>query len=125
MPSRNNPIAAVQKKNAASTTRKKRTVSSSKSPHASKKVQEKYGRAMPIWLRNILTVMIVGCFSAVFYYFFIRPYAYRWKPCNGLKEYGVCIPSGYDIHGIVIKEKLTGRDFSGTSKRLLLYTLSL
>ena len=20
--------------------------------------------------------------------------------CNGLKEYGVCIPSGYDIHGI-------------------------
>ena len=85
MPSRNNPIAAVQKKNAASTTRKKRTVSSSKSPHASKKVQGKYGRAMPIWLRNILTVMIVGCFSAVFYYFFIRPYAYRWKPCNGLK----------------------------------------
>ena len=57
---------------------------------------------MPIWLRNILTVMIVGCFSAVFYYFFIRPYAYRWKPCNGLKEYGVCIPSGYDIHGIDI-----------------------
>ena len=102
MPSRNNPIAAVQKKNAASTTRKKRTVSSSKSPRASKKVQEKYGRAMPIWLRNILTVMIVGCFSAVFYYFFIRPYAYRWKPCNGLKEYGVCIPSGYDIHGIDI-----------------------
>ena len=48
---------------------KKRTVSSSKSPRASKKVQEKYGRAMPIWLRNILTVMIVGCFSAVFYYF--------------------------------------------------------
>ena len=84
MPSRNNPIAAVQKKNAASTTRKKRTVSSSKSPRASKKVQEKYGRAMPIWLRNILTVMIVGCFSAVFYYFFIRPYAYRWKPCNYL-----------------------------------------
>lgn len=83
---------------------------------------------MPIWLRNILTVMIVGCFSAVFYYFFIRPYAYRWKPCNGLKEYGVCIPSGYDIHGIDISHyqgKLTGRDFSGTSKRLLLYTLSL
>ena len=41
MSSRNNPIAAVQKKNAASTTRKKRTVSSSKSPHASKKVPVK------------------------------------------------------------------------------------
>lgn len=57
---------------------------------------------MPGWLRNILAVAIVGCFSMVFYYFFIRPYAYRWKPCNGLKEYGVCIPSGYDIHGIDI-----------------------
>ena len=57
---------------------------------------------MPTWLRNILAVFIVGCFSAAFYYFVVRPYTYRWKPCNGRKEYGVCIPCGYDIHGIDI-----------------------
>ena len=37
-----------------------------------------------------------------FYYFFIRPYAYRWKPCYGFKGYGVCMPSGYNVHGIDI-----------------------
>lgn len=37
-----------------------------------------------------------------FYYFFIRPYAYRWKPCYGTKAYGVCLPSGYRVHGFDI-----------------------
>lgn len=103
MTSRNtNPMAAVQKKRAVSTTTRKRGTSSSKSPRAPKKKQEQPGRAMPTWVRNILAVTIVGCFSIAFYYFCIRPYAYRWKPCHGLKEYGVCIPNGYDIHGIDI-----------------------
>lgn len=35
-----------------------------------------------------------------FYYFFIRPYSYRWKPCYGFKGYGVCLPVNYKIHGI-------------------------
>lgn len=39
-------------------------------------------------------------FVAGFYYFFIRPYSYRWKPCYGLKAYGVCLPYGYNVHGI-------------------------
>ena len=99
MSSRNNPIAAVQKKKTASATRKKGTTSS-KSSCAPKRVQMKTSHGMPVWLRNILAVLIVGCFSVAFYYFFIRPYAYRWKPCHGLKEYGVCIPDGYDVHGI-------------------------
>ena len=99
MSSRNNPIAAVQKKKTASATRKKGTTSS-KSSRAPKRVQMKTSHGMPVWLRNILAVLIVGCFSVAFYYFFIRPYAYRWKPCHGLKEYGVCIPDGYDVHGI-------------------------
>ena len=34
--------------------------------------------------------------------FFIRPYAYRWKPCYGTKAYGVCLPSGYRVHGFDI-----------------------
>lgn len=33
---------------------------------------------------------------------FIRPYAYRWKPCYGQKGYGVCMPCNYEVHGIDI-----------------------
>lgn len=98
----NNPISAVKKKRTVSTTKKKGASSSSKSPRNPKKVQAKQAHPMPVWLRNTLAVIIVGCFSLIFYYFFIRPYAYRWKPCHGRKDYGVCIPVGYDIHGIDI-----------------------
>lgn len=31
---------------------------------------------------------------------FIRPYAYRWKPCYGLKGYGVCMPCDFEVHGV-------------------------
>ena len=65
-----------------------------------KKKNAPVGRVMPAWLRNTLTVALVLVFSIGFYWFFIRPYAYRWKPCYGLKSYGVCLPCSYDIHGI-------------------------
>lgn len=47
-------------------------------------------------------LMAVGAliFVVGFYYFFIRPYSYRWKPCYGMKAYGVCLPYGYAVHGI-------------------------
>ena len=57
---------------------------------------------VPVWLYYILMGIIGVIFVAIFYYFFIRPYAYRWKPCYGLKGYGVCMPSGYNVHGIDI-----------------------
>ena len=57
---------------------------------------------MPVWLRNVLAGILILLFSAGFYYFFIRPYAYRWKPCYGFKGYGVCLPSHYEVHGIDI-----------------------
>ncbi|WP_291588099.1 glycoside hydrolase family 25 protein [Bacteroides sp.] len=57
---------------------------------------------MPSWLRNVLAISIIAIFSGTFYYFFIRPYAYRWKPCYGLKAYGICVPCCYDVHGIDI-----------------------
>lgn len=41
-------------------------------------------------------------YSAGFYWFFIRPYAYRWKPCYGQKGYVVCMPCDYEVHGIDI-----------------------
>lgn len=57
---------------------------------------------MPTWMRHLLTVGIILAFSAGFYYFCIRPYAYRWRPCHGKKSYGVCMPLRYEVHGIDI-----------------------
>lgn len=57
---------------------------------------------MPVWLRNLLAVCIILVFSTGFYWFFIRPYAYRWKPCYGQKGCGVCMPCNYEVHGIDI-----------------------
>lgn len=79
---------------------------------ASKKAQRKIGAnkkkkltkkwEIPVWLYYILMGIIGVVFMAVFYYFFIRPYTYRWKPCYGMKGYGVCMPTGYKVHGIDI-----------------------
>lgn len=59
-------------------------------------------RPMPCWMRNGLAAAIILVFAAGFYWFGIRPYAYRWKPCYGQKGYGVCMPYRYDVHGIDI-----------------------
>ena len=61
---------------------------------------KKKQKEMPSWYNYLLVFLIVVVFSGVFYYFFIRPYAYRWKPCYGMKGYGVCMPHGYKVHGI-------------------------
>ena len=55
---------------------------------------------MPKGMFYVLTVLLSIVFLAAFFYFFIRPYSYRWKPCYGMKAYGVCMPSGNYIHGI-------------------------
>ena len=69
---------------------------------SSRKKKQATSRTMPVWLRNLLAFGIVAVFSVGFYWFFIRPYAYRWKPCYGLKGYGVCMPCSYEVHGIDI-----------------------
>lgn len=84
------------------TTPVRRTSSGKGKKKASTTASRTKARFMPIWLRNMLAVFIVLIFSAGFYWFFIRPYSYRWKPCYGLKGYGVCLPSGYKVHGIDI-----------------------
>ncbi len=86
---------ATPRKKKTTTVRSRRTSLPPLSP-------KKTPRHMPTWVRNVLAVVIAAFFSVGFYYFFIRPYAYRWKPCHGHKEYGVCIPSGYEVHGIDI-----------------------
>ena len=67
------------------------------SPHK-KKVVKKW--EIPTGLYYILMGAITVVFLSAFFYFFIRPYSYRWKPCYGLKAYGVCMPAGFHIHGI-------------------------
>lgn len=62
--------------------------------------QKQTSRPMPRWLRWMVATGIVLVFSVGFYVFFIRPYAYRWKPCYGQKGYGVCMPCRYEVHGV-------------------------
>jgi len=87
--------ATTKKKQSPKPTVKKRTP-------AKRSKKKKELKEMPSWCKYLLGFLIVVVFSGVFYYFFIRPYAYRWKPCYGMKGYGVCMPHGYKVHGIDI-----------------------
>lgn len=49
-------------------------------------------------VRLLLSLLFLG----IFYYFFIRPYAYRWRYVPGQEGYGVYVPSGYAVYGIDI-----------------------
>lgn len=88
--------AATSRKVSGSAPKKPRRKSETKKKKLAKQWE------VPVWLYYILMGIIGVIFVAIFYYFFIRPYAYRWKPCYGLKGYGVCMPSGYNVHGIDI-----------------------
>lgn len=85
--------------NKSVTSVKKKTVTCSRKQ---KKRVKQSVHIMPVWQRNLLALFIVVCFAFCFYWFFVRPYAYRWKPCYGYKGYGVCLPADYDVHGIDI-----------------------
>ena len=87
--------AVTKKKQPSKPVVKKRTP-------AKRNNKKKKQKEMPSWCKYLLGFLIVVVFSGVFYYFFIRPYAYRWKPCYGMKGYGVCMPHGYKVHGIDI-----------------------
>ena len=87
--------AVTKKKQPSKPVVKKRTPAKGKN-------KKKELKEMPSWYKYLLGFLIVVVFSGVFYYFFIRPYAYRWKPCYGMKGYGVCMPHGYKVHGIDI-----------------------
>ena len=80
----------------------RRSSSSSGKSRRSKKKKVLRNWTVPMWLYYVL----MGCGSAFilicFYYFFIRPYSYRWKPCYGTRAYGVCLPSSFQVHGFDI-----------------------
>lgn len=74
---------------------------------ATKKAKRRKARARA-WTRFchssllhwLLTTIGAIALLSFFYYFYIRPYSFRWKPCYGFKGYGVCLPVGFQIHGI-------------------------
>ena len=93
----------VKEKAVKATTKKKQPAKPAKKREPTKrKGKKKEVKEMPAWCKYLIGFLIVVVFSGVFYTFFIRPYAYRWKPCYGLKGYGVCMPHGYKVHGIDI-----------------------
>ena len=67
-----------------------------------KKKEERSKWNFPAWVHYVVMGIVAVLFLAGFYYFFIHPYAYRWKPCYGTKAYGVCLPYGYEVHGFDI-----------------------
>ena len=89
------PIKTTKPRKPASKSAPKRTPGKRKGKKIAKK-------EMPAWCRYLLASLVVVLFVSGFYFWFIRPYAYRWKPCYGLKGYGVCMPAGYKVHGIDI-----------------------
>ena len=98
------PILVVNKTDRPTAAyRRKRTASAGSAPRKSRKPsgkkKRKGERRLPGWLLWILGGLSAIVFLSAFYYFFIRPYAYRWKPCSGLKAYGVCLPYGFKVHG--------------------------
>lgn len=79
-----------------------------KGKHTKKKkggsVRKKKGRKplymLPDWLHWAITFALITVISIGAYYLYLRPYFYRWRPCQGTKEYGVCLPSGFLCYGI-------------------------
>lgn len=105
------PLTPVNKPRRSSSGRGKKPSSPRRTSGAGRKRKPtgKKGRCgkkrvwdMPGWMRYVAMGGIAALFVIGFYYFFIRPYAYRWKPCYGTKAYGVCLPAGYSIHGFDI-----------------------
>ena len=85
MPQRNNPMSAVQKKKNCFHYQKKGNDFFFQDFPYLKKEQVKHRTVMPTWLRNILAVIIVGCFSVAFYYFFYPPLCLSMETLPWLK----------------------------------------
>ena len=94
----NEPVKKTTRKRPATrkATGSKKTASGKTSGRTSKGKKTIRRWQMPSWCYYLLLGFIGACFVICFYYFFIRPYAYRWKPCYGMKAYGVCLPYGFE-----------------------------
>lgn len=96
------PTTAVNRPRKAGTKSRTATRKASAAGKRKAKQAEQSRKDLSSWFYYLAMGVAAVIFTAFFYYFFIRPYAYRWKPCSGLKAYGVCLPYGYKVHGFDI-----------------------
>ncbi len=95
--------------------RKKQSSSGKKSRSGRRKKKGKQWQ-LPVWVYYVMTGMVAALILTGFYYMFIQPYSYRWKPCYGMKAYGVCLPYGFSIHGFDISHHQGRIDWSELQK---------
>lgn len=93
---------APRKRTTKKTSASRRSSSSKKKIQPKKKKKEERRRNLPAWIYYTIMGGMAALVLIGFYYLFIQPYSYRWKPCYGMKAYGVCLPYGFDIHGFDI-----------------------
>ena len=93
---------------AIQTSSRRRTATGRKSTATRKRTPQRKGkcrkrkkqrRGMSTWLFRTLVWVASAAILVGFFYLFINPYSYRWKPCYGMKAYGVCLPYGFQVHG--------------------------
>ena len=102
----NEPVKKTTRKRPAprKATGSKKTASGKTSGRTSKGKKTIRRWQMPSWCYYLLLGFIGACFVICFYYFFIRPYAYRWKPCYGMKAYGVCLQiTAFIFIGVILR----------------------
>lgn len=94
------PMSEKEKRKAAKAKAKAREAAARKAKRRKARVRAWVRFRNSSTMHWLLTALGAVVLIAFFYYFFIRPYSYRWKPCYGFKGYGVCLPVNYKIHGI-------------------------
>ena len=94
------PMSVKEKRKAAKAKAKAREAAARKAKRRKARVRAWVRFRNSNTMHWLLTALGAVVLIAFFYYFFIRPYSYRWKPCYGFKGYGVCLPVNYKIHGI-------------------------
>lgn len=114
--SKQSPLSAVHKPRKQ--TPRKPASSRKKAPRkpTARRTKKATGpRTFSAWGYYVGMGLVILLFVAGFFYFFIRPYSYRWKPCYGFKAYGVCMPSGFAVHGIDVSHHQGSIDWRALS----------
>ncbi len=94
------PMTDKEKRKAAKAKAKAREAAARKAKHRKARARAWARFRNSGTMHWIFTAIGAVVLLAFFYYFFIRPYSYRWKPCYGYKGYGVCLPVNFKVHGI-------------------------
>lgn len=97
-------MVEIKKKKRSTTTKRRNTHTQykRKNPYHRSGKRNKNNTLLPHGMMKVVRVVFLVCFFIAFYYFFVRPYAYRWRYIPDREGYGVCMPVGYKVHGIDI-----------------------